>query len=83
MSGTMPSCVGLNIASATAALIAAGIYVPLPTYAFVASTLTVVFAPGKPSGIVTAQSIAASTPTAANTPVTLTANEFPVGVVYP
>jgi len=76
----MPQLVGLNFYEAIQVLQAAGIYIPLPVYAFTPSSISVqwvksTYAPGT----VVAQSIPYGDPATAGEDITLTVSLFPFG----
>lgn len=81
---TMPNCVGMHYEAALAAMVSAGVRV-LPLGYFQTDPVSIAWAAGtsKSPNFVTAQSPASGATVAANSPVTLTAAEPPVGVVYP
>ncbi len=85
VSGTgisMPSIVGITYYQALEVLQDAGIYVPLPAYAFAPSSVGVQWRKStlRP-GFVAAQSIAAGTPVSSGENITLTVSAFPFGAV--
>jgi PASTA domain len=76
----MPNLYGLNFYMAIETLQNAGIYLPLPAYAFAPSQITVIWAKTTlPGGYVSAQSLAAGLSVTPGTPVTLTVSEFVFG----
>jgi len=76
----MPQLVGLNYYAALLALQAAGIYEPLPVYAFLPSSITVQWIKSTyPPGTVVAQSIPYGDPATPGEDITLTVSLFPFG----
>lgn len=81
---TMPNCVGLKYEAALASMVAAGVRV-LPLGYFQTDPVSLKWVAGSTAkpGFVTAQSPASGATVAANSNVSLTVAELPVGVVYP
>lgn len=80
----MPNVVGLDYYAAQLALQQAGIYVPVPSYAFLPNQITTSFVKSAQiGGSVTAQSPASGAQVAASAALNLTLAEFPVGVAFP
>lgn len=81
---TMPNCVGLKYEAALAAMVSAGVRV-LPLGYFQTDPVTLIWVAGTPAkpGFVTAQAPTSGATVAANSNVTLTVAELPMGVVYP
>lgn len=78
----MPNLIGVNYYMALEMLQAAGIYLPLPVYAFSPSSITVQWARSpQQGGIVIAQSIATGTAVKPGQALTLTVSDFPFGGV--
>jgi len=83
--GQMPNCVGLLLQAAIALLQQAGILVPASIGYFGVYPITVTWVQDTSfPGVVIGQSLAAGTqPVKANTPITLTVNDFATGVAWP
>lgn len=78
----MPSLVGLNFYEALQVLQGLGIYLPLPTYAFAPSSISVAWQKtNSRGGYVTAQSIPAGIQVVPSAPIELTVSTFPFGSV--
>lgn len=81
---TMPNVVGLGYPAAQLSLQQAGVFVPVPVFAFQPAQITTSFVrSAQVGGTVTAQSPASGNTVAAGAPLTLTLAEFPVGVAFP
>lgn len=81
---TMPNVVGLGYPAAQLSLQQAGIFLPLPVFAFQPSQITTTFVrSAQVGGTVTAQLPASGNTVAAGAALTLTLAEFPVGVAFP
>lgn len=81
----MPNLVGRNLQDATAMLQAVGVLNPLTIGYFGIWPISAAWTPRKsqPSGVVTAQSLAAGTSTTVNAPITLAVTDYPMSVNYP
>lgn len=80
---TMPNCVGLEYEAALQAMVQAGVRV-LPLGYFQADPVSIAWVPSAVGpGVVTAQTPSAGANVAANSNVTLSCSQFPVGVAYP
>lgn len=80
---TMPDVVGLEYEAALASMVSAGVRV-LPLGYFQTDPVILVWGPSSvPPNVVTAQNPAATTPVVANSSVTLTVSNPPLGVAYP
>ncbi len=78
----MPSLIGLNYYMALEVLQDAGIYIPLPVYAFSPSSISVQWARSTlPGGLVIGQSVPTGIAVSPGQPITLTISEFPFGSV--
>lgn len=81
---TMPNVVGLELAAAQLSLQNAGVLVLSSIGYFGTWPITVKWqSANKPPSTITAQSPSSGATVAANAAVTLTAAEYPFGVVYP
>ena len=75
----MPNVVGQNYNEAVLTLTDAGVYVAVPSYAFLPEQITVEWAKvGGTGGIVQTQVPVAGANVAASVPITLTVSEFPM-----
>lgn len=78
----MPNVVGQNYDEAVLTLTTAGVYVPVPSYAFLPEQITVKWTRASgPAGVVQAQSPVAGVDVAASAPLTLTVSTFPMSAV--
>lgn len=79
---TMPSVLGQNYDEAVLTLTVAGVYVPVPSYAFLPEQITVQWQRAEGAGgIVLAQAPASGIQVNAGAPITLTVSNFPMASV--
>lgn len=78
---TMPNVVGQNYDEAVLTLTGAGVYIPVPSYAFQPQQITVSWQKGGLGGLVLIQSPASGASVNHGIPISLTISEFPMSAV--